>query len=318
VNLPQINIKNYIFDIMNLAKHITDLLYRYDCVIVPDFGGFVTQQIGAKLTSDAQTFYPPAKQVAFNGHLKHNDGLLANYVTSTEKMSFEEAATAISLTVAKWQQALKTSEIQLDGLGILSLNKNQQIIFEPKKEINFLTASFGLSAVVSAAVNRPVVQVKQLIPIVTTERKKIIPTFIKYAATAAILLTISFAGYSGYEQDKQQEVLASQQKILEKKIQSATFVISNPLPTLKLNVIREVTKPYHVVAGAFQFKENANRKVKQLLADGFNSKIIGVNKWGLTQVSFDSYAEKNDAINHLNNIRRTVSQDAWLLVKTAK
>ena len=172
MNLPQINIKNYIFDIMNLAKHITDLLYRYDCVIVPDFGGFVTQQIGAKLTNDAQTFYPPAKQVAFNGHLKHNDGLLANYVTSTEKMSFEEAATAISLTVAKWQQALKTSEIQLDGLGILSLNKNQQIIFEPKKEINFLTASFGLSAVVSAAVNRPVVQVKQLIPIVTTERKK--------------------------------------------------------------------------------------------------------------------------------------------------
>ena len=113
-------------------------------------------------------------------------------------------------------------------------------------------------------------------------------------------------------------MLASQQKILEKKIQSATFVISNPLPTLKLNVIREVTKPYHVVAGAFQFKENANRKVKQLLADGFNSKIIGINKWGLTQVSFDSYAEKNDAINHLNNIRRTVSPDAWLLVKTAK
>lgn len=303
---------------MNLAKHISDLLYRYDCVIVPDFGGFVTHQIGAKLHSDAQTFDPPTKQIAFNGHLKHNDGLLANYVTSTEQMSFEEATTGISLAVTQWQQQLKTSEIQLDGLGVLSLNKNQQIIFEPKKEINFLTASFGLSTVAGAAVNRPETQLKTLIPIVKTDTKKAIPTFIKYAATAAILLTLSFAGYTGYEQNQQKEVLASQQKALEKKIQSATFVISNPLPTLKLNVIREVAKQYHVVAGAFQFPENANRKVKQLIADGFNSKIIGVNKWGLTQVSFDSYVEKNDAINYLNKIKRTVSQDAWLLVKTTK
>ena len=318
MNPLQKDIKNYIFEYMNLAKHITDLLYRYDCVIVPDFGGFVTHQIGAKLTSDAQTFYPPAKQVAFNSHLKHNDGLLANYVTSAEEMSFEEAATAISLTVAKWQQALKTNEVKLDGLGVLSLNKNQQIIFEPKKEINFLTASFGLSTVVSASVNRPIVQVKPLIPIVKTDSKKVIPTFIKYAAAAAIVLTLSFAGYTGYEQKQQKEVFASQQKALEKKIQSATFVISNPLPTLKLNVVREISKPYHVVAGAFQFKENAHRKVKQLIADGFNSKIIGVNKWGLTQVSFDSYVEKNDAINHLYKIRKTVSQDAWLLVKATK
>ena len=28
---------------MTLANYINDLLYRYDCVIVPDFGGFVRQ-----------------------------------------------------------------------------------------------------------------------------------------------------------------------------------------------------------------------------------------------------------------------------------
>jgi hypothetical protein len=303
---------------MNLAKHINDLLYRYDCVIVPNFGGFVTHRIGAKLNSDAQTFYPPTKQVAFNIHLKHNDGLLANYVASTEHISFEEASKAISLTVFAWQDQLKTSEIPLEKLGVLSLNKEQQIVFEPEKEINFLTASFGLSSVVSAVVNKPTTPIKALIPVVKTESKKVIPTFIKYAATAAILLTLSFAGYTGYEQNEQKEKLAKQQKALEKRIQSATFVISNPLPTLKLKVVREVKKQYHVVAGAFQFSENADRKVKQLTAAGFDSKIIGINEWGLTQVSFDSYVEKNDAINRLNKIRRTVSKDAWLLVKTIK
>jgi cell division protein FtsN len=48
---------------------------------------------------------------------------------------------------------------------------------------------------------------------------------------------------------------------------------------------------------------------------GFNSKIIGINKWGLTQVSFDSFENRNDAINTLYKIKRTTSKDAWLLVK---
>ena len=68
---------------MILAKHITDLLYRYDCVIVPEFGGFITNRIGAKLNESTQTFYPPTKQITFNSHLKHNDGLLANYIAET-------------------------------------------------------------------------------------------------------------------------------------------------------------------------------------------------------------------------------------------
>ena len=73
-----------------------------------------------------------------------------------------------------------------------------------------------------------------------------------------------------------------------------------------------------MVAGSFQFSENAEKKVKQLISKGFNAKIIGINKWGLTQVAFNSYAHKNDAINSLNKIRRTQSKDAWFLVKTIK
>ena len=303
---------------MNLANYINDLLYRYDCVIVPDFGGFVTNRIGAKLNSDTHTFSPPTKQIAFNSHLKHNDGLLANYIASSEQISFEKASTAISLSVIKWQNELQNTAIELNNLGTISLNENQQIIFEPTQEINFLTASFGLSTVPSTPITRYAAQVKPLVTEATTSKKKGVPAFIKYAASAAILLTLGFAGYNSYEQNQQKEVFASQQKQLEKKIQSATFVISNPLPTLKLNVVKEIAKPYHVVAGAFQIPENAEKKVKELISEGFNAKIIGVNKWGLTQVTFNSFASKNDAINSLNKIKKTVSKDAWLLVKANK
>ena len=73
---------------MIIAKYISDLLYRYDCVIVPDFGGFVANRIGAKVNNFTHTFSPPSKQLTFNSLLKHNDGLLANYIASSENISF--------------------------------------------------------------------------------------------------------------------------------------------------------------------------------------------------------------------------------------
>lgn len=310
----QLYLKNYIFVSMNLANYINELLYRYDCVIVPNFGGFVTHRIGAKLNSDSHTFYPPTKQIAFNSHLKHNDGLLTNYIASAEQISFEKAASAISLSVLNWQNELKTNAFQLDNLGTIVLNEKQQIVFEPTKEINFLTTSFGLANVPTSLIKR---NAARTIPLVTknkSEDKKVIPLFIKYAA-AAILLTLGFAGYNGIQDNKQKNVAINQQIALEKKIQTATFIIANPLPTLELNVVKKVSKPYHVVAGSFQFPENANRKVKQLIAKGFNAQIIGLNKWGLTQVAFNSYADRNAAINSLYKIKKTISTDAWFLVK---
>ncbi|QNM85206.1 HU-CCDC81 and SPOR domain-containing protein [Polaribacter pectinis] len=300
---------------MILANYINDLLYRYDCVIVPDFGGFVTNKIGAKINSDTNTFYPPTKQITFNSLLKHNDGLLANYIASSENISFDKASTAISLSVIKWQNELQSKSVEINNLGFLSLNEENQIVFEPNTAVNYLTTSFGLSSVESSSIKRYKEQVKPLIPAAKTTEKKGVPAFIKYAATAAILLTLGFAGYNGYQQNEQKEVLANQQKDLEKKIQSATFVISNPLPTIELNVVKETAKPYHIVAGAFQFPENAQKKVNQLKSKGFDAKVIGVNKWGLTQVTFNSYSDRNDAINNLYKIQDSVSKDAWLLVK---
>ena len=300
---------------MTLATYINDLLYRYDCVIVPDFGGFVTNRIGVKLNNYTHTFTPPKKQITFNKLLKHNDGLLANYIASAENISFEKASTAISLAVIKWQNELQSKSVKIDKLGVLSLNEERQIIFEPTSSVNYLTESFGLSTVVSSAISRNTEQVKPIIPSTSEEQKKGIPAFIKYAATAAILLTLSLSGYNRYQENKQKEALAVQEKAIQKKIQSATFVISNPLPTINLNVIKEKSKPFHVIAGAFQFTENAEKKVAQLKAIGFNAKVVGINKWGLTQVAFNSYSDRNEATNNLYKIRKTVSNDAWLLIK---
>ncbi|CAA0164097.1 SPOR domain-containing protein [Tenacibaculum maritimum] len=300
---------------MRLDNYINDLLYRYDCVIIPGFGGFVTNKIGAKVNDFTHTFSPPTKQITFNSHLKHNDGLLANYIVKAEEISFEEASLKIAGIVEKWNKELKSKSLKIGDIGSLSLNEKEQLIFEPNTTANFLTDAFGLATFASSAVKR--LEYKGQVKSLTSdselkeEERKGIPVFIKYAATAAILLTLGYTGWIGVQ--NQGEV--SEEQKLQDKIQSATFVIDNPLPAIDLNLTKVTIKKFHVVAGAFQLRENAENKVNELKQKGFDSYILGENSWGLTQVVFDSYETKKEARKNLKEIQENFSKDAWLLVK---
>ncbi|MEN8914043.1 MAG: SPOR domain-containing protein [Polaribacter sp.] len=291
---------------MTVEKYINELLYRYDCVIVPNFGGFITNKIGAKVNSFSHTFHPPTKQITFNTHLKQNDGLVVSYIAAVENISFEKALAKINASIASWNESLKNGAVVFENIGALAFNEKKQLIFEPQKEHNFLTNSFGLSTVSSPAIKHPV-------PANTS--KSVIPLFAKYAATAVVLLSLGFIVRNGYQERQQEQMYASQKEAIDKKIQAATFVISNPLPTISLQVTKESPKSFHVVAGSFQFPENAEKKLKQLKKKGYNATILGLNKWGLTQVAFDSFYSRKEALAILTTIKKEVSKDAWILAK---
>ena len=72
-------------------KHISELLYQHDCVIVPEFGGFVANYCSAKIHPTQHTFTPPSKSIVFNSNLKNNDGLLANHIALAENTNYPEA-----------------------------------------------------------------------------------------------------------------------------------------------------------------------------------------------------------------------------------
>ncbi len=299
---------------MTLANYINDLLYRYDCVIIPNFGGFVTNKIGAKMNDSTQTFYPPKKQITFNSYLQHNDGLLANHIASSKNISFEKATAFITNEVTEWKKELETIAIKIASVGTLSLNEAKQIVFEPNVTSNFLTASFGLAEIESPVVKRFKQEVKSL-PVVSEEKENKMPVFLKYAATAAVLVGIGYAGWNGIQNQTEKEFLAGQENSVAKKIQSATFVIDNPLPTINLNVTKATEHSFHIIAGAFQEVKNAENKLTELQELGYDAKILGKNAFGLTQVTFKSFSSKEEARKELEQIQETVSQDAWLLVK---
>ena len=296
---------------MNLANYIQDLLYRYDCVIVPEFGGFITNKIGAKFEGD--TLHPPTKQLSFNSLLKHNDGLLANHIANAKNLSFEEANHYISVMVAKWNHELKSTTLEIEKIGSFSLDYKNQLLFEPSKESNYLLSSFGLTSVTTSTY----IQSKEkVIPISSTTKKKYNPNKIaKYAAAAAIVLILGYSSYNGHQNNLLDKDYAIQKQALDNKIQSASFVIKNPLPTIELNVSRDIAKYYYIVAGAFQDQANAKKRVKELQKKGFiNAQILGKNKWGLTQVAYESFYNRADAYKYLDLVRKTDVKDAWLLV----
>ncbi len=308
---------------MKLSNYISDLLYRYECVIVPDFGGFVTNTQSAIISSYSKTFYPPRKQITYNSHLKNNDGLLANYIASVDKMPFEHAMNFIRFEVSEWRKELNETDLFLEKIGKLSLDKNDAIIFEPQSDVNYLTAAYGLSSFVTPEIKREknIKQVEELeekVPILISERKKEAPDYLKYAAILVIGLSVlGFGGneiYKNYKNKQQVVVEQKQQKQIEDKIQKATFIVSEVLPSVDLNVTLD-KKPYHVIAGAFRYPENAVRKVNQLKENGYNARILGINQWGLTQVSFDSYDDRADALYNLYRLKKTESEDVWLLVQ---
>jgi cell division protein FtsN len=101
--------------------------------------------------------------------------------------------------------------------------------------------------------------------------------------------------------------------MLDTKIQEATFSL-NPLPAITLNVTKQTGK-YHIVAGAFRVEENCDKKIRQLKSEGFSARKIGVNKYGLHQVAYSSYADRFDALEALRNIKKTHNTEAWLLVQ---
>ena len=78
--------KFLIFVPMNktVEHYISELLFLHDCVILPNFGGFVGNPQSAKLNKTTGMLSPPSKQILFNANLKTNDGLLITHISNEE------------------------------------------------------------------------------------------------------------------------------------------------------------------------------------------------------------------------------------------
>ena len=313
---------------MQIEKHISDLLYRYQCVTVPGFGAFLTETVSAHVTGSTSSFFPPKKVVSFNANVKNNDGLLANHVALQEKMSYELAVIKIGDVVNEWTYLLQNrNRVVLKNIGEISVNNEMNWVFEPANTVNYLTDSFGLTPFVSPEITREILKqeveaLEEKAPIIFTPERKKDYSYLKYAAIFVVMLGAGGFGYKTYyDQQIETKTLAVQKNVQEKvqqQIQQATFVINAPVEAVELSVAVPVEEkmPYHLVAGAYRSEENANKAIAELKAAGFeNAKMLSMNKHNLYPVVYGSFKNLNEAQTERKNIQKSHNAEAWLLIE---
>lgn len=127
---------------IEINRHIEILLLSNDCVIVPGFGGFMAHHVDARYDGTDNMFLPPLRTVGFNPQLTMNDSLLVLSYVETYDMSYPEALRRIEDEVAEIRQTLENEgKYEVDNVGILSLNEDGNIEFEPH-EAGILTPDF--------------------------------------------------------------------------------------------------------------------------------------------------------------------------------
>jgi len=315
---------------MALTNYISDLLYRYECVLVPGFGAFLTQKQTARIDVNTNVFLPPRRIISFNEQLKQNDGLLANHIVVTDQCTYSEAVIKINDYVATLKGKLVSGETVLFAkIGHFSLNNEGKLQFSPLEEVNYLTSAFGLQSTYKKPVLREeykevvaVLEEKTPIAFIPETRAKAKRSYLKYAAVAVVALGLSAMLGKGYT-EKMNEVNAHNSQVPSQVdrivYDRASFFDVNPIevPEVIFNVAVEKKEigRYHIIAGAFRFEENADKKITQLEEEGFSPRKIGQNKYGLHQVVYASIVEKEEALTTLKTIKKKHNHSAWLLVK---
>jgi hypothetical protein len=313
----------YTFAFMKIEQHISQLLYRHQCVTVPGFGAFLTEVQSAYLYAPTHSFYPPKKVISFNSQLKNNDGLLANHIAESEKITYENAVHAIESEVVIWKTTLQgTGYFGLKNIGEIALNAENNLLFTPADSLNYLPEAFGLSSFVSPRVLREelkkeVAALEEKAPILFTPESRKLPVYLKYAAIVVLALTATGSiGLKVYNDQIEQETLVVEmavQKEVQNSIQEATFFIQNPITPVSPPVSAEELS-YHLVAGAFRSEENANIVLQNLITQGYQARRIEENKHGLFPVLYGSYATYDEAKAAQAQIVN-VNAEAWILVK---
>ena len=311
---------------MRIDSYIEKLLFDYNCVVVPGFGAFLAHGKSAEIDLATNTLVPPSKTISFNAQLSKNDGLLVSHISKEKNLGYEDILQEVEHIAQEWNQRLAQGEsIELFGIGKLWHNSEQNIQFQPEEKINFLTSSFGLSTFAATPIQREVIkeeveQLEERIPFIITPEKREQTSFrpwLKYAAVILLAVSLGVTSYRTYGDLQQKEVAAQQdaQQKVSRLIQEATFFESAPLelPAINIKVTKKKLGKHHIIAGAFREEQNADKKVNQLKEKGYNAFYLGVNKYGLHQVAYDSFEDPKEALVFLRKVKAEDSRDAWML-----
>ena len=130
---------------LTIADCVSDLLFLNDVVIVPGLGAFVRELVSANVNVVTHQFGQPTAKIAFDAGRREDNDLLANYLSSVNDVSIDEARKLVMIFVNDCFSNLKVGRtVDLPALGKLSFNALQEIDFVQDESVNCNPDAFGL------------------------------------------------------------------------------------------------------------------------------------------------------------------------------
>jgi hypothetical protein len=311
-----------------VEHYISELLFLHDCVILPNFGGFVGNPQSAKLNKITGVLTPPSKQILFNTNLKTNDGLLITHISNKEDVSQDLAKNEVGNYVTTIADKLNDSKVlRIDKIGLFTLGKEGNIIFLQDSANNYSLGAFGMKATHNKAIVRETIVEEKVTDTIKTIRthSNSPRAFLRAAAVIIPLVALSYLTIS--QQDNINTIYTQMAGINPFETNTVVEPVIELIPEIKIEVeatpITEVIegksvpiiisqKTYYIIAGAFAEQRNANKMLNKLNRWNYNAEIVeGGN---LLRVSYDSFYNRDEAVVALNKIKQE-NPEAWLLTK---
>jgi hypothetical protein len=173
-----------------LGHIIADQLRDQPLVVLPGFGGFVKDRIGAELDELRNRVHPPKNSVIFNAKLNHNDGLLIAALAAANEVKYDEADKLLTDAISELRFRLNNGEsVVWDELGTLRKSVAGNLEFEAIALPEIQDEFFGLKPVSLRPVEKDNVdKVRELVavdgPMATKVRTLPIKRIASYAAAA--------------------------------------------------------------------------------------------------------------------------------------
>jgi nucleoid DNA-binding protein len=338
---------------IDFIQAIESLLLEHDCVIIPNFGGFVINVQDFKFDEKEAIIHPRKKSIAFNERLKSDDGILAMHMVKQHIISQKKAFESVAAFGKEMKDGLKNNQpLAFGNLGTFSLTEESKIVFEPNQTFNYDLDQFGLYSVSTGARKKPVLieaPVEKSLEDLPTQTKEEVeevqqPRKITSKFYAYILLAFIVGGMGAYiltepnskfvnssfspltirikKEQKQEKMLPISKAIATSK--TANLVVTEEVESgneeIKPVIVPkniEVSDHIFLVAASFKTIEKAELGKSELIQKGFQEATILPKLANETyyRISLGSAKNMDLAYAEAANLKKEKKIDIWVFKK---
>ena len=313
---------------MDLSPYIRELILLNECVILPGFGGFETYYCAAQYDDKLRRMLPPTKKIQFKPEYLTGGGVLEEHLSKHLKVNNEQAKILINEYVKELNDSIEdNSKVIINGVGIFTKGSDNSLNFAPFDEENYLAESFGLEALPYEG--QEIKQPRQNVRVLKVQKRSntflfVIIGFIVISVLMALTVFLSakfelFLFNIGDAKNENDLIVIGNQYSsnstylkVDSTLSESTDLKQALLYTESTNTnSMETFSEFYLVAGSFKASKNAKITQRDLIQEGFDSKII--ENQGYYRVSIGYFTNRKEALNELQRMRRQLDRPVWLL-----